>query len=309
MSQFCPIHAELHTMKGEKELQRIKASSHSEQALSIVGNTSEKTENVCPHCMTKNDPDALFCEECGTALMKDILCPICHHPLDSRADFCEHCKSYISPNRCAICGAAMTDEDAYCPQCGTSRQGIRCPACNTLSPFSYCRVCGLPLTQEATKQREKARQEPISKQIDELARELDNLTKIIPVKDSRQAERNKKNEELSNRVREILGGKKNSNPHLEVTLRQQESSEEIAERIIEKRKELQKLLDATATTPQEDPIAARNYLMARKPASVRIGWKCNFKQAIHSSPCGCACPQLGGKWIVLTPTTTVENDL
>lgn len=307
MSQFCPIHAELYAMKGEKELQRIKASSHSEQTQSIVGNTSEKTVNVCPHCMTKNDPDALFCEECGTALMKDSLCPICHHPLDSRADFCEHCKSYISHNRCAICGATMSDGDAYCPQCGTSRQGIRCPACNTLSPFSYCRVCGLPLTQEATKQREKARQDPFCKQIDELARELDNLTKIIPVKDNRHAERNKKNEELCNRVRNILGG--NSSTHPEATRPQQDSSEEIAERIIEKRKELQELLDAASTPPQEDPIAARNYLMARKPASVRIGWKCNFKQAIHSSPCGCACPQLGGKWIVLTPTTPVEDDL
>lgn len=117
----------------------------------------------------------------------------------------------------------------------------------------------------------------------------------------------RKNEELCNRVRNILGG--NSSTHPEATRPQQDSSEEIAERIIEKRKELQELLDAASTPPQEDPIAARNYLMARKPASVRIGWKCNFKQAIHSSPCGCACPQLGGKWIVLTPTTPVEDDL
>jgi hypothetical protein len=39
--------------------------------------------------------------------------------------------------------------------------------------------------------------------------------------------------------------------------------------------------------------------MACRPQGVRLAWECNFKHALHSSPCGCAKPQLGGKWIIL----------
>ena len=39
--------------------------------------------------------------------------------------------------------------------------------------------------------------------------------------------------------------------------------------------------------------------MATKPAGIRLAWICNYKNAMHSSPCGCAKPHLGGKWIIL----------
>lgn len=62
---------------------------------------------------------------------------------------------------------------------------------------------------------------------------------------------------------------------------------------------LGQLLDQMAISPQPHPVQVRNYAMAQKPAGVRLAWQCNYKHAMHSSPCGCAKPQLGGKWIIL----------
>ena len=62
---------------------------------------------------------------------------------------------------------------------------------------------------------------------------------------------------------------------------------------------LNELLDKFAIKPTPSPAIARNYAMASKPAGVRLAWVCNYKHAMHSSPCGCAKPQLGGKWIIL----------
>ena len=63
--------------------------------------------------------------------------------------------------------------------------------------------------------------------------------------------------------------------------------------------QLMEALEAMRNQPTEKPVEARNYAMAMKPAGLRLAWKCNYKHAIHSSPCGCAKPHLGGKWIIL----------
>ena len=63
--------------------------------------------------------------------------------------------------------------------------------------------------------------------------------------------------------------------------------------------QLMEALEAMQTRPMESPVEARNYTMAMKPAGLRLAWKCNYKNAIHSSPCGCAKPHLGGRWIIL----------
>ena len=278
---------------------------HSQEALEEHLPTEQ---NICPHCHTVNEPDARFCEECGTALGSERLCPNCRQPLDLLADFCEHCKTYVCENRCSFCGAEIAETDAFCPECGASREGIVCPACHTRSPFSYCRVCGIPLTEEARLQSRAAREDPLWKQMDALAVELEKLRKIIPADTPRQIDRNQQNIELCQRVRDLLGRENPADNRHEITLRLGETTEEINERIETKKRELQELLDAIAVQPQENPVMTRNYVMARKPASARIGWKCNFKQVVHSSPCGCACPQLGGKWVVLGQDTKVEDD-
>lgn len=266
----------------------------------------ESGGHACPHCGTMNDADALFCEECGTPLGNSRVCPHCGQTLDLLADYCEHCKSYVCTNRCSLCGATMSEGDSFCPECGSSREGVVCPACHTRSPFSYCRVCGIPLTEEAVAESRRIHAEPMWQQMDKLATELDELMKIIPADSPRQAERQQQNEELCRRVRDLLGSP--SGNGREVTLRLGETSEIIAGRIAAKRRELQQMLDTIAAQPGENPVLTRNFVMARKPASTRVGWKCNFKQVVHSSPCGCSCPQLGGQWVVLTPDAHVEDD-
>ena len=67
----------------------------------------------------------------------------------------------------------------------------------------------------------------------------------------------------------------------------------------EKMKLVTEILDRMAVPALPSPVKARNYAMAQKPAGVRLAWVCNWKHAMHSSPCGCAKPQLGGKWVIL----------
>ena len=66
------------------------------------------------------------------------------------------------------------------------------------------------------------------------------------------------------------------------------------------------ILEQMAMQPQAKPAQVRNYAMACKPQGVRLAWECNFKHALHSSPCGCAKPQMGGKWIILGKNTKKE---
>ena len=66
------------------------------------------------------------------------------------------------------------------------------------------------------------------------------------------------------------------------------------------------LFEKMATPHQPSPAKARNYAMAQKPAGIRMAWLCNYKHAMHSSPWGCAKPQLGGKWVVLGKNSSAE---
>lgn len=279
-------------MKHQKELyQQLEAS---EEQFDTKGATSEQ---VCPHCHTKNEAEAMFCEECGTPLGNSRICPQCGHTLDLLADYCEYCNSYVSTNRCSFCGADIAETDSFCPECGFSREGIICPTCHTRSFFSYCPICSIPLTEEAMRESQRIHTEPMWQQMDKLLDELDSWMKMIPADTPHQAEQCWQNEELRRRVRDLLGTP--TDEKHDMTLRLGETSETIANRIAIKRRELQQMLDATAARPGENPVHTRNFVMARKPASALVGWKCNFKQAIHPSPCACACPQLGGKWVVI----------
>ena len=75
-----------------------------------------------------------------------------------------------------------------------------------------------------------------------------------------------------------------------------------------KKKQLAELLNQLEAKAQISPAKARNYAMATKPFGVRVGWKCNYKNALHSSPCGCAKPHLGGRWVVLGENEKVKED-
>jgi hypothetical protein len=84
------------------------------------------------------------------------------------------------------------------------------------------------------------------------------------------------------------------------------TKEELEEQKAVKIKMLSAILDKLAVPAGPSPAKARNYAMASKPVGVRLAWVCNYKHAMHSSPCGCAKPQMGGKWVVLGKNSNAE---
>ena len=103
---------------------------------------------ACPYCGAINDPEAMFCAQCGQPISK-ATCPHCGAEIDPDADFCEVCHHYIKKDVCSYCGAHLEGSEAYCPECGSPRGGMVCPTCHTLNDFAFCKKCGTALTKEA----------------------------------------------------------------------------------------------------------------------------------------------------------------
>lgn len=252
----------------------------------------------CPHCGTVNDPDAMFCASCGEAI-GITTCPNCGAPIDPDADFCETCRHYIRKDVCSFCGARLTGHEAYCPECGSPRGGIVCPVCNTLNDFSFCKQCGTPLTDEAHQLLEQLKQTPEYKEMQLLASEIQRLDMTLPYSSEREKLRDQKNIKLRERVLTLLAKDRgNTHPVIPPSSKRM-SKEEYEAKKQEHVDRLAEILERMAQQPQPQPAKVRNYAMACKPQGVRLAWECNFKHALHSSPCGCAKPQMGGKWIIL----------
>ena len=253
----------------------------------------------CPHCGTVNEPEAQFCASCGAPL-HGATCPNCGSDIDEDADFCEVCHHYIRHDVCSFCGAQISEQDGYCPQCGSPRGGIVCPNCHTLNDFSFCKQCGRPLTQEARQLLQKMKQMPEYLELQALAREYNELQMELPYLSERDRIRDVASQKLRERVLMLLakdaGAENPVIPPLKQTRKTKEELEQSKQRRIE---QITELLERMATPPSPSPAKARNYAMAQKPISGRLAWKCNYKNALHSSPCGCAKPQLGGKWVIL----------
>lgn len=54
---------------------------------------SKKEFRICPQCGEKNDPDAKFCDKCGTSLVK--VCRSCGEENDADATYCDNCGSRL----------------------------------------------------------------------------------------------------------------------------------------------------------------------------------------------------------------------
>lgn len=259
----------------------------------------------CPHCGTINEPEALFCASCGEPIGK-ASCPNCGAPIDPDADFCETCRHYIRKDVCSFCGARLTGHEAFCPECGSPRGGIVCPVCNTLNDFSFCKQCGTPLTDEARLMLEQLKQTPEYKEMQMLADEIQRLDMTMPYSSEREKLRDQKNTQLRERVLKLLAEDRgNVNPVIPPSTKRM-SKEEYDAKKQERIDRLTEILERMAQRPQPQPAKVRNYAMACKPQGVRLAWECNFKHALHSSPCGCAKPQMGGKWIILGKNTRKE---
>ncbi|MGM9706779.1 MAG: zinc ribbon domain-containing protein [Prevotella sp.] len=226
-------------------------------------------------------------------------CPYCGAHADVDADFCEVCHRYIRPDVCSFCGTALAQEEAYCPECGSPRGGVVCPTCHTINEFSFCKKCGTALTDEAKVLIRSLQGTPEYREMVAVSDTLQELDKALPFNNEADRQMDSLNQQLRNRVFDLL---KNDGDQIEkLADRRQErmSAEELARKKAESIEKLTALLDNFAIQATPSPAVARNYAMASKPQGVRLAWQCNYKHALHSSPCGCAKPHLGGKWIIL----------
>ena len=260
----------------------------------------------CPHCGTINEPEALYCASCGEPIGM-ATCPYCGAAVDADADFCESCRHYIRKDVCSFCGSFLHGAESYCPECGSPVGGIDCPVCGTHNDFSFCKQCGTALTEEARLLKEKVMEMPEYQQMQKLAEEIQKLDLQMPYVTEQDKERDRKSQELRQRVLMLLAQDRGlDRVDANLTNHKVMSKDEHDKKKLERMEMLSRLLDQMAQLPQEKPAQVRNYAMACKPQGVRLAWQCNFKHALHSSPCGCAKPQMGGKWIILGKGTKKE---
>lgn len=228
------------------------------------------------------------------------VCPHCGATLDEGADYCEACHHYARPDVCSFCGTQLAPSEAFCHECGNPRKGITCPICHTVNEFAFCVQCGTPLTVEAQQLYEEVRQSPEYKALEEKIRQLDILNNETPCRDDRDRAREEASERLRVAVLRLLATDEGrSTEGIEEKPRLLKSVGEMANEKQQLLNALATMLDKMALKPMASPVKARNYAMAVKPAGVRMAWVCNYKHAMHSSPCGCAKPHLGGKWVIL----------
>lgn len=246
------------------------------------------------------------------AAMAAGVCPHCGATMDEGADFCESCRHYARPDVCSFCGTQLAPDEAFCHECGNPRKGIACPVCHTVNEFAFCKQCGTPLTVEAQQLLEEVKQSPEYKMLEEKIYQLDALKNVIPIKDEHDRARVEAGEKLRMTVLRLLAEDEGIDPEtIEEKPIKQKTKGEVA---LEKQQILSAIsamLEKMALKPMASPVKARNYAMATKPTGVRMAWVCNYKHAMHSSPCGCAKPQLGGKWVILDKgsISKIKDDL
>lgn len=254
---------------------------------------------ICPQCGAVNEQGSAYCISCG-AQFSTGLCPHCNNPIDADADFCEVCHHYIRQDVCSFCGAQISPQDAFCPECGSPRGGIVCPTCRTLNDFAFCKQCGTPLTDEAKLMLKQMKKMPEYQELVQLAREYDELMMERPIANEKERVREKTNNEFRDRVLRLLAQDEGvAQPVIPEVETKRMTKEEVREKKEEKLARISELLNNMQAPPSVSPAYVRNFAMAQKPAGVRLAWQCNWKHAMHSSPCGCAKPQMGGKWVVL----------
>ena len=261
---------------------------------------------ACPYCGAINEPEAMFCAQCGQPISK-ANCPHCGAEIDPDADFCEVCHHYIRKDVCSYCGAHLEGNEAYCPECGSPRGGMVCPTCHTLNDFAFCKKCGTALTKEAKQLVKQLHMNPDYQQLLEIVRDYSSLENALPYNTERDIIRDEENAKLRERVLTLLAKDEGVEfPEIPKVESKRMTREQLEDQKAVKIKMLSTILDKLAVPPTSSPVQARNFAMASKPAGVRLAWVCNYKHAMHSSPCGCAKPHLGGKWVILGRNNSEE---
>ena len=292
------------TVRPQKTLEKARDNYQQQQQPQVA--YSQAAGKKCPYCGAVNDPEAMFCAQCGQPISQ-ATCPYCGAEVDVDADFCETCHHYIKKDVCSYCGAHLSGNEAYCPECGSPRGGLVCPTCHTLNDFAFCKQCGTALTEEAKMMVKELHKNPEYQELLEIVQDFSKLENALPYNSERDIVKEQMNSKLRERVLTLLAKDEGVEyPVIPKIESKRMTKEELDEQKAIKLKMLSAILDKLAVPSMPSPVKARNFAMASKPAGVRLAWVCNFKHAMHSSPCGCAKPHLGGKWIVLGKNNSAE---
>ena len=228
------------------------------------------------------------------------ICPYCSSNIDADADFCESCHRYIRADICSYCGTALNGSEAFCPECGSSKGGIVCPICHTMNDFAFCKICGTPLTENARSIVNEVSEHPDYIQLLNSVQEFKRLNMCLPYESDRDIVKEQINNKLRERVLKLLANDRgDTSVEIDKRTSKRMSVAQLDDQKADVMQQITFLLEKLALVKADTPTKARNYVMATKPAGIRLAWICNYKNAMHSSPCGCAKPHLGGKWIIL----------
>ena len=291
-----------------QEMQRERVLQREDQPMQMQQQQKQQQAagKACPHCGAINDPEAMFCAQCGQPISK-AACPHCGAEMDPDADFCEVCHHYTRKDICSFCGARLSGNEAYCPECGSPRGGLVCPTCHSMNDFAFCKKCGTALTEEARMLVKELQRNPDYQELMEVVQEFSKLENALPYNSERDILREQANVKLRERVLMLLAKDEGiESPVIPKPESKRMTKEELEEMKSAKIKMLSAILDKLAVPASTSPAKARNYAMASKPVGVRLAWVCNYKHAMHSSPCGCAKPQMGGKWVVLGKNSNAD---
>ena len=178
---------------------------------------------------------------------------------------------------------------------------------NHIVPIAVVLVAVAALTEEARMLVKQLQLNPDYQELLEIVRDYSNLENALPYNSERDIVREQMNARLRERVLSLLAKDEGIEiPVIPKVESKRMTREELEEQKIVKIKMLSAILDKLAVVPTSSPVKARNFAMACKPQGVRLAWVCNYKHAMHSSPCGCAKPHLGGKWVVLGKNSKEE---
>lgn len=251
-------------------------------------------------------------------------CPHCGADVNDGDAICGACGRSLTPDRCSFCGAGMKPGARFCTRCGQSSQGVVCPECGTVNARNFCRKCNAPLTPMGIKALEEAKSDPQFRAIQAKAEELAELHRQIEElqsgrpDDAPPPELSAADRALLDEYAAILGSigvykpaPAPAAPREPEFKERTRSLDDIMAAYREKAEEMNAALASLAPPPDFTPEQQRDYYTARKiaviensddiPGYVPNMWVCNYCGCQHFAPPECTRPELGGKWIFITP--------
>ncbi len=241
-----------------------------------------------------------------------------------------HCKQYHplekSGDTCGFCGAAMEEDENFCPDCGSPRGGVKCPNCGTLSHRSFCSHCNAPLNDVAREAVRQAKADPTFRRAEALAAELAELERQIESGGKSRAglntEVNEDARKAASRYASMFGDMVSIKVTDTMPRQNAPKSKVLTGNPLEaaiaaykaKAQELQQVISSMLPPPSATPVEKRNFFCARKimtveMRAVRQEWVCNFCGCHHQQPSECAEPELGGTWIFVNQPTPVAKTI